>query len=1582
MKPLKLLMSAFGPYAGETEIDFEHFGGQGLYLITGDTGAGKTTIFDAIAFALYGEASGDVRRAEMFRSKYAKDEVPTFVRFTFDYRGKCYQIRRNPEYMRPKGRGKGYTLQRAEAELIYPDGRDPVTKAKEVTRAVTELIGLDRRQFTQIAMIAQGDFQKLLLAGTEERIGIFRQIFKTGLYQRLQEQLKTAEKDQERVYKELKRSMDQYMDGIICSGDSPAAGKMEILRKGKFDGRIAEGLELLEQMCREDEADVRALDEQTEQLEHQVQKEDQLIGNIHKIRQQQEKLAENQTLLLQQQPQLEAAQERLAQAEQEAQACGALALEIRRQEDQLLLFGQLAKEKQEQQSKEAQLEAEKIRCAQLEEQKQQLDQQIRQDSETLKSLSSAGEEKERLEYQREETKRIQNNIRQQSEGLQLEICKEQKTAERLAQEKQQEQETAAQLQSLAEQIQQLSDRGQLLAQVQEMEKKLAEQGRILEREAKEQQAAKQQLMQTEQELQALSDRQEAFTKAHAARTAQLEQLKNAKEAQIQCRHQAQAANACLQTFREQRQGMTALEQETAAYQAACAQLQRQSEESQKQLDLWTSEREQIQDADMKAVQLEQQKKNLAEQKKELKNLQKQTESYSQRQEELRQVQECYRLAAKEKEQAAIRYRRLEQRFLDAQAGMLARSLKEGEACPVCGSLHHPKPAGVPQAVPEKDELDQEKARDQEAGAKAERLSTQAGHLMQRLAEQKQELKELAEALSAAMQETAADPGEKYQPHQEYQQEQECQQEQEHQREQEHQQEQECQQEQEHQQEQEYQQEQECQRGQEYQRGQECQPERNGGPETDQQIGFLDELKNKQLKLCLWIEKKEKELQAAVRLARKQKKRKEELDGLLRDAQTGQKERLALLQQKKQQYAAADGQLQEKIRQWQADLSQLQLPEKTAADAAEAEKYLEQTAKQCRLQLEQAEKDKARLSQLEEAARQEEAEKQQLSQQLGKNQERQAELKGQEKTIQQQILRDMRQASVLLKEAEKLPALQPERGLQPAENQQPGRGLQPAGDQQPERGLQPAGDQQPERSLQPEGARQPEGSLQPEGDQFPENSLQELQAAIQNGMEALQSQAGSISKEIAGRKSLEMQHQQTGDLLAAKQELRAAMEKELEVVKNRRAEKKRQLLEHLCEQNPQRADTYRKNFGMQAGSSSGEDQTLLAAGEDQALLAAAAEALQDLEDKLRQLSARLTENKDRLLRRQHLEAKIPNMRQQFQKLSEEIRTAEVAMERQKAQNQARAEKIENLCRQLGTEKKEQAEQKIRMLSEQKDALEQALKTARQAYAACQTKAERLLASVETLKSQLNEAGEAGTVSEEAVQNRKAELLQEKRQLREKRDQKNHAFCVNQEIYQKVKEKQEDILAVEKKYTWLHALSDTANGMLNGKPKIELETYIQMAYFDRILIRANRRLLTMSSGQYELKREEGSTNLKGKAGLELCVVDHYNASQRSVKTLSGGETFEASLSLALGLSDEIQSYAGGIQMDSMFVDEGFGSLDEEALSQAMKALIRLTEGNRLVGVISHVAELKEQIDRKIMITKRREKDGTVNSFVEIE
>ena len=212
MKPMKLTMSAFGPYKAETIVDFTRLGENGLYLITGDTGAGKTTIFDAITYALYGEASGSSRDdARMFRSKYAEEQTPTFVELIFFYHGLSYVVRRNPEYERAKSRGEGVTLQKADAELIYPDGRAAVTRTKEVTKAVTELIGLDRNQFAQIAMIAQGDFLKLLLAKTEERSKIFREIFRTARYQQLQDALRRETLTVSEEYQIQKKSVEQLL---------------------------------------------------------------------------------------------------------------------------------------------------------------------------------------------------------------------------------------------------------------------------------------------------------------------------------------------------------------------------------------------------------------------------------------------------------------------------------------------------------------------------------------------------------------------------------------------------------------------------------------------------------------------------------------------------------------------------------------------------------------------------------------------------------------------------------------------------------------------------------------------------------------------------------------------------------------------------------------------------------------------------------------------------------------------------------------------------------------------------------------------------------------------------------------------------------------------------------------------------------------------------------------------------------------------------------------------------------------------------------------------------------------------------
>lgn len=191
--------------------------------------------------------------------------------------------------------------------------------------------------------------------------------------------------------------------------------------------------------------------------------------------------------------------------------------------------------------------------------------------------------------------------------------------------------------------------------------------------------------------------------------------------------------------------------------------------------------------------------------------------------------------------------------------------------------------------------------------------------------------------------------------------------------------------------------------------------------------------------------------------------------------------------------------------------------------------------------------------------------------------------------------------------------------------------------------------------------------------------------------------------------------------------------------------------------------------------------------------------------------------------------------------------------------------------------------------------------------------------------------------------------------------------NQEIYQNVNRRMKEQETLRNRYLQVNDLANTANGELKGKAKLPFEQYVQAFYFNHVVEEANKRLHKMTNGQYELRRKEDASDFRTVSGLELEVMDYYTGKTRSVKSLSGGESFKASLSLALGLSDVIQSYAGGIELDTMFIDEGFGSLDSNSLDQAIETLVSLSTGNRLVGIISHVSELKERIERQILLTR---------------
>ena len=292
MRPLKLTIAGFGPYSGVQTLDFESLGTGGLYLITGDTGAGKTTIFDAITYALFGEASGSSREPAMLRSKYVRPADPTYVELTFCYDGREYTVRRNPEYLRAKARGTGTTTQKADATLTRPDG-SVVTKTKEVDQTIRSIIGLNREQFAQVAMISQGDFRRLLQADTKERQKIFRDIFGTGLYVTLQIRLKERTAQVRDQWEQAGRSIRQYIDGILCDEDSPLAPDAQRARNGEL--LTADVMTLFEQLLAEDSKSQAALDEKMARLELEAEALAARLAQVRAYQTARESLAAQQT---------------------------------------------------------------------------------------------------------------------------------------------------------------------------------------------------------------------------------------------------------------------------------------------------------------------------------------------------------------------------------------------------------------------------------------------------------------------------------------------------------------------------------------------------------------------------------------------------------------------------------------------------------------------------------------------------------------------------------------------------------------------------------------------------------------------------------------------------------------------------------------------------------------------------------------------------------------------------------------------------------------------------------------------------------------------------------------------------------------------------------------------------------------------------------------------------------------------------------------------------------------------------------------------------------------------------------------
>lgn len=900
MRPLRLTLSAFGPYAGKNILELNKLGKSGLYLITGDTGAGKTTIFDAITYGLYGESSGESRDVNMFRSKYADSETPTFVELEFEYKDKIYIVSRSPEYERPKKSGQGSTLQKGEASLTFPDGRI-VSKTREVNTEIKEIIGIDRNQFSQIAMIAQGEFLKLLLASTEERQKIFREIFNTKYYQTLQDRLKAEFSEVNKKKDDLSKSLMQYIEDIDCEEDLENLNTIEVI-------------DLLLVINEKD-----SISRENTCIEIKVLEEE--LGKIR---------------------------EKIGKAEEIDKIKGLLKDALSNRESEKIKLGLFQESYEKEKAKKPLIE--------------DLSQKILMMKEELPGYQKLSQDQERLKEQDKEKSNI------------IGILKDFETKREKLRER-------------------------------------------IEKEKKE-----------------------------------FEELKN--------------ISIILERYRQE-------------------------------------------------------KEKLNQKEKNVQGLIKQLENRKIILKDLNQAQIEYIGLFNEAKILKEEYEEKSHAYLDQQAGVLASTLQDKQACPVCGSLDHPRLAFLTAEAPSKEELDQVKEKNENLATKVSKASENAFTLKTQL-----------------------------------------------------------------------------------------------------------------------------------------------------------------------------GSLEERI---------IEMTKETI--------------------------EEVRLEDIEEKV----------------------------KTFKEELIKEI---------------------------------------------------------------------------------------------------------QIIGEK--------------------------------------------------------------------------------------------------------IKETKDKVSKYEELEKDIPKSEKQLQEIQDELAkkreseikiTIEIDNYSKKIKEQKAKLKYANIT---------QAEEALKKLVKDKQNLEKAFMEVEKSYLECKEALSALDGRVDSLSKQLEKSKE---IKIEEVKIKQEELEKKKQELSDKLMKINSRLSGNKNSLVNIK-KQENILReVEKSYIQIRALSNTANGNISGKEKIMLETFIQMHYFDRIIARANVRFMMMTGGQYELIRRIEAINNRSQSGLELNVIDHYNGSERSVKTLSGGESFKASLSLALGLSDEVQATSGGIQLNTMFVDEGFGSLDDESLQQAIKTLSSLAEGNRLVGIISHVGELKEKIDRQIVVTKDR-------------
>ena len=371
-------------------------------------------------------------------------------------------------------------------------------------------------------------------------------------------------------------------------------------------------------------------------------------------------------------------------------------------------------------------------------------------------------------------------------------------------------------------------------------------------------------------------------------------------------------------------------------------------------------------------------------------------------------------------------------------------------------------------------------------------------------------------------------------------------------------------------------------------------------------------------------------------------------------------------------------------------------------------------------------------------------------------------------------------------------------------------------------------------------------------------------------------------------------------------------------------------------------------------------------------AATQEAVGQQQTTLTTLQQQIAAETQRMARKALLDQQVPTEEKRLKEASDQLAEEEKTLASLRATLAGADSQLAALAAKLPLPTRQEATARIAALQQQAQAIVGQAEKAEKDYAECDKQTAEARKEAATCRELLaqSEALDSAALGEE-----KRRLEAHTGELRRSREAVAIRLDSNRRTLANLRDKARQTEQAEERYRWLGAMAQTANGEIVGKEKIKFETYMQIVYFDRFLHHANNRLAVMSGGQYELTRRRAVRNRSFQTGLDLNIIDHQSGTEREVDTLSGGEAFMASLSLALGLADEVQSTAGGVRIESLFVDEGFGTLDSDAQQAALRALSDLTTGNRLVGIISHVEYLAERIDKKILVSKDKESGSRI-------